>query len=392
VSLQLKRSTPNRSSSFIDCDPDQPHEGWAWLELWTNAKAWESRQLEAAKLDPKDYIEIIPGSSRRTSDYPTTVKEVDFHTLNQVKYHENGNGSSHSNPISAMDGKSTAFDSPEGGFFSPKKEAYGSPHLTTPSPAASQDAAAASPDGIPPSPNSSEASVKPNFAEEEEASLAMEHLVLPEAANGSTTPSDSFSTSNGVHDRPAGPGLEDTLNGEAPVFEVVNGGLIPEHVSYHQDNGDDGTQTHPRKDFESPVPVGSISRPKCRYMSATASAKAKFRSSSNPKARTGGTTTAELAPEASPSPVAAAPPPRKHRKSIGGGTTQAIGVSNGKATQSPNKTPVAFGTGKTTNRRNPSPKTTIPKEKLRSVDVAHDGVLPSHRNSWGSGDDKRWRT
>jgi len=51
-----------------------------------------------------------------------------------------------------------------------------------------------------------------------------------------------------------------------------------------------------------------------------------------------------------------------------------------------------FGDGVVQNRRNPSPKTTIPKEKLRSVDVAHDGVLPSHRNSWGSGDDKRWRT
>jgi len=204
VSLQLKRSTPNRSSSFIDCDPDQPHEGWAWLELWTNAKAWERRQLEAAAHESKDYIEIIPGSSRRTSDY-SSVKEVDVSTLHKVKlYHDSNSIISNSNPLSAvLDGTTSKAFEPEEGF-APKKST--SPKLTTPSPAASEDAVIAD-EITPPSPQASEASIKLDSGEEDPSAMTMEHLVLPEAANESTTHSDSFSTSNDVQ-QPACPGTK----------------------------------------------------------------------------------------------------------------------------------------------------------------------------------------
>jgi len=70
-------------------------------------------------------------------------------------------------------------------------------------------------------------------------------------------------------------------------------------------------------------------------MAATESAKAKFRSSSNPKSR--GST-----PEAPESPAPAAP---KQRNSIGGGAGANVVA---KAAESPGKTPVAFGTRKTT--------------------------------------------
>lgn len=161
--------------------------------------------------------------------------------------------------------------------------------------------------------------------EDDDPSMAMEHLVLPEAANGeeavpngatSTTHSDSFSTSNGVHQ----PGGEDTspVNGEVlAAADVVTG-------NGHHENGENKLS---RKE-ESPIFPAS-KRATCRYMAATESAKAKFRSSSNPKTRGSGTPE----PPESPTP--------KPRSSIGGGTV----IS--KAAESPGKT-VAFGTRKTT--------------------------------------------
>ncbi|XP_024371611.1 uncharacterized protein [Physcomitrium patens] len=93
---QLKRSAPNQGSLFIDCDPSQPHWGWTWLELWSNARSWEIRNAEEPKSfknsketskdskDSKDFIEIIP--SRKNSKVYTT-KEVDVNTL-KVKSNE----------------------------------------------------------------------------------------------------------------------------------------------------------------------------------------------------------------------------------------------------------------------------------------------------------------
>jgi hypothetical protein len=97
VLWQLKRSAPNRSTLFIDCGPGEPHWGWAWLELWTNARPWEVRTPQkSAKVSSKDYIDIIPGSrSKKNSEY--TTKEVDVNTL-KVKYYEDYV----SNPTPAM--------------------------------------------------------------------------------------------------------------------------------------------------------------------------------------------------------------------------------------------------------------------------------------------------
>jgi len=262
-----------------------------------------------------------------------------------------------------------AFEISDGGFSSKKST---SPHLTTPSPAASEDAAIARIDLVPVSPNPSETSVKLDAADGD-LSSAMEQLVFPEAANGSPTPSDSFSTSNGVHDhQPTGTEAEAAAHGETPICEIGNGEILENGL---HENGD---CTKQRKDVESP---GSSKRETCRYMAATASAKAKFRSSSSPKTKGSST------PEAPEAPAAAAPV--KQRNSIGGGAQGIVGKATA---QSPSKTPVAFGSGKTTNRRSPSPKTGGPKEKPRSVDVGYDGVSPARRNSLGSGDDKRWRT
>ncbi|KAG0629397.1 hypothetical protein M758_1G100700 [Ceratodon purpureus] len=94
LTQQLKRSAPNRSSLIIDCGPGQPHWGWEWLELWSNARPWEIRTLEEPKRskstkdsskESRDYIEIIPGSRKNNSEY--TTKEVDVNTL-KVKYYE----------------------------------------------------------------------------------------------------------------------------------------------------------------------------------------------------------------------------------------------------------------------------------------------------------------
>ena len=266
---QLKKNTPNPSSSFIDCDPDQPHGGWAWLELWTNARPWENhRQLE----DSKDYIEIIP-SSRKNSQY--TTKEVDVNT--KVKYYEDyisnstptetsfsirsssekkerecvdvsdwqpaprapslvqssaPPGSStliaHSNralskpppievPSTEEDEVSQKLRTPD----SAQKPSGGKLNLVPPSPTHSEDA---SPNVVPSSPQASDAASlsvpetppgQLDSGRDHDLSMTMEQLVLPEAhttnggeANGaSVTHSDSLSVSNGEHQ----PG-EDTLS------------------------------------------------------------------------------------------------------------------------------------------------------------------------------------
>lgn len=202
--LQLKRSTPNRSSSFIDCDPDQPHEGWAWLELWTNAKAWENRQLEAAAecKDSKDYIEIIPNNSR--SSGCTTAKST-------YSYENAHHATSTTN--TGFPGANLELKDFDAGAL--KGKSTTSPKLTTPSPAGSEDAQVADASiNLPPpsSPQASEASV--GQPEEGHSTLAMEPFVLPEAHNGvdvevpnGRSLSDSFSTSNDVqHQTATGPG------------------------------------------------------------------------------------------------------------------------------------------------------------------------------------------
>ncbi|XP_024393202.1 uncharacterized protein [Physcomitrium patens] len=96
LTQQLKRSVPNRSLLFIDCGPGQPHWGWEWLELWSNARPWEIRHVEDLKeskssnetskdsKNSKEFFEIVP-SRKNSKDYAT--KGVDINTL-QVKFHE----------------------------------------------------------------------------------------------------------------------------------------------------------------------------------------------------------------------------------------------------------------------------------------------------------------
>ncbi|KAH9537264.1 hypothetical protein CY35_16G042200 [Sphagnum magellanicum] len=44
-SKQLKHGTPNPTSLSIDCDSDQPHWGWSWLERWTAARPWQNHHF-----------------------------------------------------------------------------------------------------------------------------------------------------------------------------------------------------------------------------------------------------------------------------------------------------------------------------------------------------------
>lgn len=113
----------------------------------------------------------------------------------------------------------------------------------------------------------------------------------------------------------------------------------------HQENGDSKSSAKEEKgrgennNGDSP---GPSKRPTCRYMVPTESAKAKFRSSSNPKTR---------APETPESPVRTTP----KRYSIGGSPT----VVGSKGTDSPK---TAFGTRKT-----PSFQVLISKSSLPLV-------------------------
>ena len=263
----MKRDTPNQSSSFVDCDPDQPHGGWAWLELWTNARPWEThRQFE----DSRDYIEIIP-SSRKNSQY--TTKEVDVNT--KVKHYEDyisdlAQGKSSfssrsssekkecvdvsdwqptprapspiklpappgSSPLPAPPG-STEEDEVTQKLRTPDsaQKPPGNPelYLTPLSPAVSEDA---SPHNAPPSPQASDAASisvpetppgQVNSVGGDDPSVAMEQLVLSEAhgtnGGGSVTHSDSLSVSNGVHqpgeDTPSPKG---SASGKLRILELV---------------------------------------------------------------------------------------------------------------------------------------------------------------------------
>jgi hypothetical protein len=43
--MKLKHGTPNPTSLSIDCDSDQPHWGWSWLERWTAARPWQNHHF-----------------------------------------------------------------------------------------------------------------------------------------------------------------------------------------------------------------------------------------------------------------------------------------------------------------------------------------------------------
>jgi hypothetical protein len=232
-----------------------------------------------------------------------------------------------------------------------------------PSPAVSENSLP-----IPPSPQASDASLPvpetpPGLdSAGDDPSITMEDLHLPESVetsngatvNGEAHSSSCLSASNDEHH-----GTPSALNSTS---EVGNG-----HASNgtHQENGD--SKSPKVENGESPVPS---KRPTCRYMVPTESAKAKFRSSSNPKTR---------APDTPESPVRTTP----KRYSIGGSPPV-----TSKGTDSPK---TAFGTRKTQSfqhRGTPSPKAGTPKEKPRSVETGAES--PARRNSIGG--DKRWRT
>lgn len=220
------------------------------MEIWTNARPWESRRpLE----DSRDYIEIIPGS-RKSSQYAT--KEVDVNTV-KVKYYEDYTPTS--TPTKTRFSARTSSGTKERGYVEvsdwqptsppgsstlaahshrhalskpPPIEVPGTEgddithmhlrtpdlaakppgwelNVTPPSSAVSEDAG--SPDVVPSSPQASDAASfsvpdQVDSGGDHDPAMAMEQLVLPEAhrangeeANGaSMTHSDSLSVSNEV--------------------------------------------------------------------------------------------------------------------------------------------------------------------------------------------------
>uniref|UniRef100_A0A7I4ADT7 DUF4005 domain-containing protein n=1 Tax=Physcomitrium patens TaxID=3218 RepID=A0A7I4ADT7_PHYPA len=362
LTQQLKKNAPKRRSHqlLVDYDPDQPHSGWAWLELWTNARPWENRKAQDPLVHSNETI-----SSRRNSEYAT--KEVDVNTL-KVKYYED----SLSNPTPAKPfGSSTLSDqketpewvaltsSPAPAHAPPSRTtAYshrahskqapidflvhpgeeedetsqlkqriqevqislGHAKTTSACPAGSEDS-----NPIPSSPQTSdtwlpELETPPGL---DGSSEAMQQLVLPEAhrskegdKNGALL-SDSSSLAPSANREHQSEDVS-TPNGKDSGSEVANG-----HTSnVHQENGDKRATPVEKAGENGDSPIAS-KRTTCRYMTATKSAVAKFRSASNPKTR---------APDTPESPAGV-----QKRYSFGGATSAKAAENSAKGTSGTRK-------------------------------------------------------
>lgn len=88
-SKQLKHGTPNPTSLSIDCDSDQPHWGWSWLERWTAARPWQNHHFS-----DQEYCQTLsPGkfsgdSRKEVESGSVTEAKDDVMQLPPVIYNE----------------------------------------------------------------------------------------------------------------------------------------------------------------------------------------------------------------------------------------------------------------------------------------------------------------
>ncbi|BBN16753.1 hypothetical protein MPTK1_7g08970 [Marchantia polymorpha subsp. ruderalis] len=72
-SQQLRRSAP-KQTLYIDCEPDQPHWGWSWLERWMSARPWETRFSPEATLSEKSSKKSTKLTPTKPSDPERTLR------------------------------------------------------------------------------------------------------------------------------------------------------------------------------------------------------------------------------------------------------------------------------------------------------------------------------
>ena len=74
----------SKNSLYINCEPDQPHWGWTWLERWTYARPWEltQQQQQQSAYSRKDYnyYDIIPTSMPKKGYTSGKKEEIDAST------------------------------------------------------------------------------------------------------------------------------------------------------------------------------------------------------------------------------------------------------------------------------------------------------------------------
>jgi hypothetical protein len=79
--MKLKHGTPNPTSLSIDCDSDQPHWGWSWLERWTAARPWQNHHFSDQEYCQTFSPGKFSGDSRKEVESGSVTKAKDGECL-----------------------------------------------------------------------------------------------------------------------------------------------------------------------------------------------------------------------------------------------------------------------------------------------------------------------
>ncbi|CAK9866401.1 unnamed protein product [Sphagnum jensenii] len=243
-SKQLKHGTPNPTSLSIDCDSDQPHWGWSWLERWTAARPWQNHHF----IDQEYSQTLSPGKFSGDSR-----KEVESGSVTEAK-------------DDVMQLPPVIYNEVEDSQLEPY----------TPEDPLSPDAASF-PTRVPPSLSAlDESTPVPLSPLASEDSLHMPSSTTVEAQLSSNFPGVSSPKEvNGVAKHAK---LDVPTSFESPDSLSLKDGYE------HEQQGRTGKMSLKQAPTDHAVPT-SFKSTTSRYMTATESAKAKFRSHSNPKSR-----------------------------------------------------------------------------------------------------------
>lgn len=265
-SKQLKHGTPNPTSLSIDCDSDQPHWGWSWLERWTAARPWQNHHFS-----DQEYCQTLsPGkfsgdSRKEVESGSVTEAKDDVMQLPPVIYNE------------VEDSQLEAYTpedplSPDAASFPtrvpPSLSAFDESTPVPLSPLASEDSLHM------PSSTTVEAQLSSNFpgvSSPKEVNGVAKHAKL-DVPTSFESP-DLLTLKDGYeHEQQGRTGkmsLKQAPTGNRKSEIGLNNTLNDEKLGEGVDHA---------------VPT-SFKSTTSRYMTATESAKAKFRSHSNPKSR-----------------------------------------------------------------------------------------------------------